>query len=288
MDDKKFRVVLLTHGGYEEVVSQILSIERVAVSGIFVETNVMNTHKARQRLSRSIRYDGYAATLQKGASRLVSRQRHFDPDAVELKKRRVDLYETARRHDLPINFVPDFHAEESIKLIRNAGADLGVIMGTNILRESVFKIPRLGSINLHQGRAPYYRGGPPVFWELFNGETEIGITVHYVEKAVDTGQIIIQETVPLIYDYSYKLNYESFIKDFLGRLRGRCVHLVAEAVRRIAAGEAEPWSQEVNSGRRYRLPTKREKDELCYRLRKRQKLIRREVIPREIEVSEDK
>ncbi len=81
----------------------------------------------------------------------------------------------------------------------------------NIIKESVFSIPRFGSINIHQGLAPIYRGGPTVFWELFNGENEIGITVHFVAPKVDTGDIILQKTLPLEYDFSrYELNFENF------------------------------------------------------------------------------
>ena len=54
--------------------------------------------------------------------------------------------------------VEDFDAPEAIAQIRSLGADLGVVAGTYILRESVFALPRLGSINLHSGKAPEYRG----------------------------------------------------------------------------------------------------------------------------------
>ena len=119
---------------------------------------------------------------------------------------------------------------DSIELMRQANADLGVVLGTNILKESVFTIPRRGSINLHQGLAPYYRGCPAIFWELFNGEREIGLTIHFVESKVDTGEIILQRTVPLEYDYSYGLNYEAFISDYRQKLIVPCANLVAEAV----------------------------------------------------------
>jgi methionyl-tRNA formyltransferase len=143
------------------------------------------------------------------------------------------------------------------------------VLGTNILKEPVFKIPRLGSINVHQGLAPFYRGGPPVFWELFNGESEVGLTVHFVEAKVDTGEIILQETVPLYYDYSYGLDFESYIADYRKQLIDRCARLVADAVRMIADGTATTRPQDVSLGKRYRLPIKREKDELRRRLRAR-------------------
>jgi len=170
-----------------------------------------------------------------------------------------------------VHFLSNYHTEEAMGLMRAAEADLGVVWGTNILKEYVFRIPRLGSINIHQGLAPYYRGGPPVFWELYNGEREIGVTVHFVKSKVDTGEIIVQETLPLVYDYSYGLNYEAFIADYRSLMMDHCVRLMINAVTMIATGAAKPWPQNADLGTRYRLPVKREKDELRRRLRTRMK-----------------
>jgi methionyl-tRNA formyltransferase len=182
-----------------------------------------------------------------------------------------ELQKIAEVHQIPFFLVDNYHADRSLELIRSTRPDLGVIYGTNIVKESVFKIPRLGSINLHQGLVPFYRGGPPVFWELYNGESELGLTVHMVETKVDSGAVILQDKVPLQYNYDYRMDYESFIRDFCFQLRSRSAELVTEAVRQIALGTAVPKTQDSAIGKRYRLPLKKEKDELRRRLRKRQK-----------------
>jgi len=287
MNDKKLRVILLTHGGYEEVIDLLVALERVVLVGIYTETDVVRHYSVREKIRRSIRYDGYLATLGKFLHKVVGAVSQAERAQAEVEGKQGRLRKIAEASGVPIHFVANYHSDDAIALMRAAEADLGVIFGTNILKESVFKIPRLGSINLHQGRAPYYRGGPPVFWELFNGETEVGITVHYVEPKVDTGGIILQETVPLIYDYSFGLDFELFISHFLERSRNRCVRMVAEAVRMIAEGEATPRPQDVSSGRRYRLPVKREKDELRRRLRKRRELTAAFPIAQEVGARED-
>jgi methionyl-tRNA formyltransferase len=124
---------------------------------------------------------------------------------------------------------------------------------------------------LHQGLAPFYRGGPAVFWELTNGERQVGLTIHYVASKVDTGDIVLQRTMPLEYDYSYHLDFETFIEDYRQKLVAPCASLIAEAVRMIADGSAQPRPQDTSLGTRYRLPTKREKDELRRRLRERRR-----------------
>jgi folate-dependent phosphoribosylglycinamide formyltransferase PurN len=271
MSEGKLRVIVMTHGGCDLAISRLLELERVEVAGIFVETDILRQRTLREKIARSIRYDGYFATARKLVRKMLGMSGHYDKGLAEIAVSRDRLRKIAESNDIPLRFVSNYHSDESIAQMRAANADLGVVLGTNILKESVFNIPRLGSINLHQGLAPYYRGGPSIFWELLNDERKVGLTVHKVASKVDTGDIIVQRTVPLEYDYSYQLNYEAFIDDYRQKLKVPCANLVAEAVRLIAEGTAAPWPQEPSRGIRYRLPTIKEKNELRYRLRSRRR-----------------
>lgn len=262
------RVILLTHGGAEEVLER-LSFPLVEVVGVFVETDIARHYGLSEKIKRSIRYDGYAATAAK-ILKTLSGSKGASDDLQRALDSRDQLEQIARDKRIPFHLVSNYHNPESIELIKACKADLGVLYGTNIIKESVFSIPRLGSINLHQGLAPFYRGGPPIFWELYNGETEVGLTVHFVASKVDTGDIIQQVTVPLKYDESYETNYEAFIEAFTEQLRPECAELVAGAVRSIALGTAQVRKQDTTLGTRYRLPVKAQKDELRRRLRERQ------------------
>jgi folate-dependent phosphoribosylglycinamide formyltransferase PurN len=265
--DKKFRVILLTHGGAELVLERLLEREGVEVAGVFVETETAPRRGLAEKLRRSVRYDGWAATASKLAGQLLGRRAGADV----MEAGRDALRAACAARGVPFHTVANYHTDEATGLMRAAGADLGVIYGTNIIRESVFRIPRLGSINLHQGLAPLYRGGPPVFWELYNGEREVGLTVHVVEARVDTGAVLLQEIVPLAYDDAHGDDFEAFIEEYTARLRARSAELVAGAVALIAEGAHDARPQDTTQGKRYRLPTKREKDELRRRLRARRR-----------------
>lgn len=270
MSNKKLRLMVLTHGGIEAALKQLLALDCAEVAGVVIETDTVRRVGWREKIKRSVRYDGYAATAVKFARKLFSRPAH-DREAAEAS--RNALKEIAEARGVPVHFVGNYHSPEALALMRAMNADLGVVLGTNILKEPVFKIPRLGSINLHQGLAPIYRGCPAVFWELFNDEREVGLTVHFVESKVDTGDIVMQETVPLAYDYEYGSDFETFIEEYRKRLVGRCAQLVAAAVRSLAEGTAVLRPQDVSLGKRYRLPTRREKDEMSRRLRARRKQV---------------
>ncbi len=253
------KVILLTHGGADLVIEKLSQKAGIELVGVFIETSTSPERSFTEKLRRSIRYDGYAATFGKLVRRNGS---NGNGHAVASEK----TLEVAAAANIPVIKVDNYHSQSAIEAMRSHEPDLGIIFGTNIIKESVFSIPRLGSINLHQGLAPYYRGGPPVFWELFNRESEVGLTVHYVAPKVDTGDIILQKTRPLTYDPAFGSDFESFIDRYRGSLREECAELVAEAAESIANGTAESTPQDISLGKRYRLPTKAEKDEMRRRL----------------------
>jgi peptidoglycan/xylan/chitin deacetylase (PgdA/CDA1 family)/folate-dependent phosphoribosylglycinamide formyltransferase PurN len=91
----------------------------------------------------------------------------------------------------------DLHADEVLEQVRAFSADLGVSLGAPILRRSLFGLPRLGTINMHLGKVPEFRGAPPGFWELAQGTKSIGATIHWVDDGLDTGPLIAQAEAPI-------------------------------------------------------------------------------------------
>jgi folate-dependent phosphoribosylglycinamide formyltransferase PurN len=265
------RVILLTHGGAELVLEQLGKLKNVEIIGVYIETATTPNRSFKEKIKRSIKYDGYAETAKKLLAKILGKKTDGESDEKLVADSRNLTAETAKQLGIKVYNVENYHYENSLELLRNANADLGIIYGTNIIKENVFSIPKLGSINLHQGLAPLYRGGPPVFWELFNDEKEVGLTVHFVASKVDTGDIILQQTVPLEYDFSFGTDYEPFLDKYRNDLRKECAEMVAEATSLIANGNFPRIKQDITQGKRYRLPIKSEKDEMRRRLSKRQK-----------------
>ena len=92
--------------------------------------------------------------------------------------------------------VPDIHAPETLKIVRDFRPDLGIALAAPILRRPLFAIPAQGTLNLHKGKVPEYRGMPPAFWEFWNDEQQVGCTVHWVDDKLDTGALAAQTLVP--------------------------------------------------------------------------------------------
>lgn len=162
----------------------------------------------------------------------------------------------------------DFHSPDCLAALRSAEPDLGVLAGVYILGEPVFEIPRLGSINLHTGKVPEYRGSAPAFWELYNGESEVGVTVHQVTTDLDAGAIIRQKVLPLDpAPPGDPLEYIETVRRTVLIPAG--IDLLEESVRGILRGTARPEPQDHSHARTYRLPVLRDKRELRRRVRQR-------------------
>jgi hypothetical protein len=93
--------------------------------------------------------------------------------------------------------VPDVHAPEVLERVRAATPDLGVIYGAPILKPELFGIPSFGTLGIHHGNAPKYRGKKTTFWEMYNGERTAGITIQRVNPGIDTGEIVRRGAVEI-------------------------------------------------------------------------------------------
>ncbi|GAB3263826.1 methionyl-tRNA formyltransferase [Larkinella harenae] len=108
-------------------------------------------------------------------------------------------------------------------------ADLQVVVAFRMLPEVVWSMPRIGTFNLHASLLPQYRGAAPINWAIINGEKETGVTTFFIEKEIDTGQMIFQDTEPI-----HPTDTAGTLHD---RLMDKGAALVLKTVRAIEAGE---------------------------------------------------
>ena len=105
----------------------------------------------------------------------------------ELAKSGVQIYRTA-----------DIHNSATLDFIRSLQAELGIICGGRIIKDSVLSLPRLGTLNIHKRKTPDYRGGGAIgYWEILNHEKEIAVTIHYAVAKVDEGAVLAQQPIPI-------------------------------------------------------------------------------------------
>ncbi len=85
---------------------------------------------------------------------------------------------------------PDF-----IEELKSLEADLQIVVAFRMLPEIVWTMPKMGTFNLHASLLPQYRGAAPINWAVINGDKKSGVTTFFIEKEIDTGNILLQEEV---------------------------------------------------------------------------------------------
>jgi methionyl-tRNA formyltransferase/peptidoglycan/xylan/chitin deacetylase (PgdA/CDA1 family) len=151
----------------------------------------------------------------------------------------------------------NIHAESVLDRVRAWNADVGVSIGAPILRESLFTLPRLGTVNVHLGRVPDFRGAPPGFWELWYGASHVGATIHWIDAKLDTGPVLAEGLAP-IYPHDTTERVEA-------RARELGVLLFSRTMRDVVAGRAVGTPQ-LQGGRTNRFPTLTQRLQLALRL----------------------
>ena len=87
---------------------------------------------------------------------------------------------------------PDF-----LKELQDLKADLQVVVAFRMLPELVWNMPPMGTINLHGSLLPQYRGAAPINWAIINGEKQTGVTTFKLQHQIDTGDILLQQTIDI-------------------------------------------------------------------------------------------
>ena len=158
--------------------------------------------------------------------RRKGRGRKLQPSAVAHRARELGI-----RVETPENL-----KEESFRdLIEELRPDVICVVAFRILPESIFSIPLLGSFNLHGSLLPAYRGAAPINRAIMAGETETGVTTFFLKKRVDTGNMILQRSIPIGPDMT-----AGELHDIMA---GVGAEAVADTLKLIAAGEVEVTEQ---------------------------------------------
>lgn len=146
------------------------------------------------------------------------------------------LKKWATKLGVPFLLLEDINSSESLSILSKYETDLNISMSFNqILGKDILAIASEGFINCHAGQLPFYRGRNILTWALINDERKFGVTVHYVDEGIDTGDIILQE----ISEITDKDDYRSLLE----RASVICSRILFEAVCLIHSGEVERKSQ---------------------------------------------
>lgn len=142
----------------------------------------------------------------------------------------------AKKNKVPFLKQKNVNDLNFLKKIKKFKTELNVSMSFNqILKKEIINLSPKGFINCHAGALPFYRGRNPLNWVLINGEKSFGITVHFIDEGIDTGDIINQKIFPI----SDKDNYASLLKKSING----CADLLVKSIIEIHENSFKRISQ---------------------------------------------
>lgn len=155
-----------------------------------------------------------------------------------LKLAQSPVKEYAVSKNIPVLQPVNLKAESFLEELRSYQANLQIIVAFRMLPETVWAMPALGTFNIHASLLPQYRGAAPINWALINGETETGVTSFFLRHQIDTGDMIMQDRIPIADEDDFGTLYE--------KLKHAGAALALKTVRAIGAGTVTPQPQPMS------------------------------------------
>ena len=126
---------------------------------------------------------------------------------------KTPVRECADRWGIPVFSPVRVKRPEAVERLREEAPDLIVVAAFGqILSKEILDLPRLGCVNVHASLLPAYRGAAPIQWAVINGEEKSGVTSMQMDEGLDTGDILLQEEIPLVADETGESLYNKMAK----------------------------------------------------------------------------
>jgi methionyl-tRNA formyltransferase len=155
----------------------------------------------------------------------------------EVSKRGAEIVALARELDAMPLAAADVNALDFSAKLAKIRPRLGIIGGySTIFKKPLIELPEMGTINLHGGRVPQYRGGSPLNWQIISGENEVGISVLRVDERIDAGTVLAKGT--------FTLSADEDIADAHDKANALFPKILVEAVDGLDAGTLKGLEQE--------------------------------------------
>ena len=169
-----------------------------------------------------------------------------------LKSTLRDIGDICQDAGLKFVTVPSLRDLEAVKEMEEAKADLCLSLGNSYIPRKIFSIPRYGTINIHGEVLPDFKNAQSVIWQIYQGSTSTGYTIHQVDSGIDTGSILKQEAFPILFRDTLEVTVRDTSDEILSRAALGLVDVINRWEDHLA--KARPQGK----GGHYTTPTYRE------------------------------
>jgi len=163
----------------------------------------------------------------------------------------LSIEELALDYPVRLYEVEDHNGTETRELLWRLEPDIGILTNTRRIKNEILDLPRHGFLNLHLSALPQYAGLDSIFWALYHGEKEIGVTVHFASEAIDRGDLVLQRKLPVSLSDTEERLYDKAL--WLGTF------LMIQAVRQLEEGTLTRTPQDPGKATYFSWPTPEER-----------------------------
>ena len=119
-----------------------------------------------------------------------------------------------------------------INIINQLNPDFIIVVAFRMIPKSIWEIPKFGTINLHASLLPDYRGSAPINWVIINGERETGVTVFFINKKIDEGDIINKKKISISEDETAGSLHDKLMKEGAELLKDSIKNIFTKNIKR--------------------------------------------------------
>ena len=177
---------------------------------------------------------------------LLQRWLRIATDAALAPSRAISRRQTVRDVSDRLHFLTDIHDPQVIAQVRALEADLGLVYGGPILRQELYSLPKRGTLGIHHGLTPEYRGKKTTFWAMYNDEDFVGVTMQLISSRLDHGDILAEGKVRV---------GRAPLPVVTAKLQRLGIDLYVKVILQMRDGTARPIPQSAGSGNLYRDPS---------------------------------
>lgn len=174
--------------------------------------------------------------------------RMLGPWGASLDKR--SIRGAAGKYNIPIVNTCDLNSREFIEKLKQFSPDVIINQAECLLKEEILAVPKIGIINRHASLLPHFRGRLGSWWAHAAEPPEYGVTIHFVDKEIDSGPIIVQKKYSIDPRAAYWRVLDIFFNDAPG--------LMLEALDKIQKTDFTPIANQYQGTKAYLFPTLQE------------------------------
>lgn len=248
---KKMRCVLLYsagHLGSSIVLNRLYKMDGIEIVGVVraepATFSVANFKKIYEKTAKIGLKFGFLLMWQ----RFIQFVGFYIIAPTFAKNHLMAAWQFAKHHGIPSFKTTNINDEASKKFLYSLQPDIIVsAYFSQILKKTVLEIPKIGTLNIHPALLPDYKGAMNYFWVLKNGEDKAGVSVHWIDEGIDTGEILARKSFIINKDYTQQ---QLLVKTaFVGTsLLKRVIKLLISGKEVVALPKLE------NSGNYYPMP----------------------------------